>query len=290
MNKLRILLFCLLALTFLLTPLYAQKPKPKDFGIKSKKALNFYLDGRQQMRWRTYDKAIEAFEEAVKLEPEFAEARLELGQIYVVRNRFEEAVPHLEFAAKAKPGYFGGIEFYLGQAYFFTEQYEKAIPQLEEYMRQDRGGPSFMLTADINLRKARYAAVAIQHPVPFTPVNLGKNVNSEGHEFMPSLTADGQTMLFIARKEGCIGGFSKRLNDYPEDMYMAKRKPDGSWGKAVNLGPPLNTEKNEGAPTFSQDGQLLYFTGCNREDGLGNCDIYVSEWTGNGWSEAKKPR
>ncbi|MFK7969170.1 MAG: OmpA family protein [Bacteroidia bacterium] len=266
---------------------FAQKPKPKDFGIKSGKALKLFFEGRLQVRYRTYDMAIEAFEEALSIEPEFASAHYELGMLFVNRFRFEEALPHLEVAQEAKPGYFGGISYFLGQAYFFNEEYTKAIDYFEAYLKEGRGGKSYIYTTKINLRKARYAQIAKEQPVPFKPVNLGKTINSSGHDIMPCLTADGETMLFISRRKGSIGGFSPRQDDYPEDLYVARRDENGDWAPAQNLGPSINTEGNEGAPSFSQDGRLLFFTACSREDGLGNCDIYVATWNGKVWADAK---
>jgi outer membrane protein OmpA-like peptidoglycan-associated protein len=50
------------------------------------------------------------------------------------------------------------------------------------------------------------------------------------------------------------------------------------------MGPPINTEDNEGAQFITSDGKRMYFTACNRGDGLGKCDIYMSEKLGKGWS------
>ena len=36
---------------------------------------------------------------------------------------------------------------------------------------------------------------------------------------------------------------------------------------------------------ISQDGEWLVFTGCNRPDGFGSCDLYISYLTANGWTE-----
>jgi Tol biopolymer transport system component len=36
---------------------------------------------------------------------------------------------------------------------------------------------------------------------------------------------------------------------------------------------------------ISQDGEWLVFTACNRKDGWGSCDIYISFKTPQGWSE-----
>ncbi|MBX7182583.1 MAG: OmpA family protein, partial [Bacteroidia bacterium] len=57
-----------------------------------------------------------------------------------------------------------------------------------------------------------------------------------------------------------------------------------------NLGPPINTDGNEGAQCISPDGQWIFMTACNRRDGEGSCDIYISHKTANGWSEPRNPK
>jgi hypothetical protein len=54
---------------------------------------------------------------------------------------------------------------------------------------------------------------------------------------------------------------------------------------AFNAGAPLNTSHNEGAQSISSDGSYMYFTACDRSDGLGSCDIYFSAFNNGRWSE-----
>ena len=66
---------------------------------------------------------------------------------------------------------------------------------------------------------------------------------------------------------------------------MSQLDAKGDWGKAVNLGPIINTPNNEDSPFIHHDGTTLYFS----SDGhprLGNSDIFVSEFVNNKW---KKP-
>ena len=46
-----------------------------------------------------------------------------------------------------------------------------------------------------------------------------------------------------------------------EDFYVSHYN-DSTWSKSENIGPPINTEFNEGAPCLSPDGQILIFTAC----------------------------
>ena len=62
-------------------------------------------------------------------------------------------------------------------------------------------------------------------------------------------------------------------------------KRNGEWSVAEFLSKEINTSNfNEGAQNISPDGNYLFFTGCNRPDGLGRCDIYISKREGNDWS------
>lgn len=52
-------------------------------------------------------------------------------------------------------------------------------------------------------------------------------------------------------------------------MYISFNK-NGTWTKAINLGPKVNTEKTEMCPSVSPDGKYLFFHRGGEDDG----DIY----------------
>ncbi|MBK8807475.1 MAG: hypothetical protein IPO21_12875 [Bacteroidales bacterium] len=68
-----------------------------------------------------------------------------------------------------------------------------------------------------------------------------------------------------------------------EDFYISVKNVKGEWLKIKSIGPPINTPLNEGAQSISFDSQYLFFTGCNRDDGVGRCDIYFSQKLGEKW-------
>lgn len=47
----------------------------------------------------------------------------------------------------------------------------------------------------------------------------------------------------------------------------------------------INSQLNEGSPSFSYDGKFMYFSACNRPKGKGGCDIFVSEFINGKWTE-----
>lgn len=99
------------------------------------------------------------------------------------------------------------------------------------------------------------------------PQNLGPTINTDGDEHTPFLHPDGQTLYFASNKLPGMGG---------NDLFMARRQPDGSWGKPQNLGYPINTKAEEGMLVVSLDGTTAYFA-TNRPGGRGGIDIYQFE-------------
>lgn len=97
------------------------------------------------------------------------------------------------------------------------------------------------------------------------PFNLGAHINTKGDESSPFLHADNQTLYFTSNGHTGYGG---------TDLFVARRQPDGSWGKPENLGYPINTIDDEGSLIVTADGTTAYYAS-NRSEGKGGLDIYT---------------
>ena len=97
------------------------------------------------------------------------------------------------------------------------------------------------------------------------PLNLGENINTGFWESSPSLSPDKNALYFSSDRPGGYGG---------KDLYVSYRQSNGSWSKAENMGPNINTAGDELAPFIHADNQTLYFTS-NGLAGYGGTDIYV---------------
>jgi len=64
------------------------------------------------------------------------------------------------------------------------------------------------------------------------------------------------------------------------DLYLTRRREDGTWSEPVVLGPEINTELAEFAPSVSPDGKYLFFARMKRgSDGLADSEnVMVIEW------------
>lgn len=118
-------------------------------------------------------------------------------------------------------------------------------------------------------------------------INLGKVVNHKGLDYAPTVSADGKTLYFVSNRKGSR---LTRDNDFSHDFWATKKQNeldtvfiDPYNIDTVDAG--VNTVFNEGAVSIAADKQSLYFTGCDRSDGLGDCDIYKSELQGDRWGK-----
>lgn len=106
------------------------------------------------------------------------------------------------------------------------------------------------------------------------PVPLGNHINSRDWEGSASFTPDGQTIFFSSEKPSGYGG---------SDIYMVRKKQNGSWGGVENLGGVVNSSFNEDAPFIHPDGKTLYFQS-NNLNSMGGYDIFKTEFINGRWT------
>lgn len=97
---------------------------------------------------------------------------------------------------------------------------------------------------------------------PAIELPFNENESDAAH---PSVSVDGDRLYFASNRAGGYGGM---------DIYVCERMGD-TWGKPVNLGPKINTAKNEVFPFVHPDGTLFFSS-----DGLfgrGGLDIFCTK-------------
>lgn len=116
-----------------------------------------------------------------------------------------------------------------------------------------------------------------------------QGINTIYNEGAPSLSADGQTMIFTACQtvDGSYG--SDRTGAGSCDLFYSTKVGE-NWSQVKNLGNAINTGVWESQPSFSANGQTLYFIrGQYTPQGPKKQDIYFSYIRDNGqWSAPAK--
>jgi outer membrane protein OmpA-like peptidoglycan-associated protein/tetratricopeptide (TPR) repeat protein len=118
------------------------------------------------------------------------------------------------------------------------------------------------------------------------PVNA---INTTQNEGAPSLSADGQTLIFTACEVdgGQWGGNRQGIGSC--DLFYSLKSGNG-WSPAQNMGPVINSGSWESQPSFSADGRSLYFVrGRRTAKGIREQDIYLSYLRNdNTWTTPEK--
>ncbi|PWL29540.1 MAG: peptidoglycan-associated lipoprotein [Fluviicola sp. XM-24bin1] len=95
--------------------------------------------------------------------------------------------------------------------------------------------------------------------------NLGDNVNSDDHDAVAAVSADGQRVLIFLGRKNNAG-----------DLYECTLDGD-VWSKPESLGKNVNTkEYHESSACYSPDGNTIYFV-TNKPGGIGDHDIYMTQ-------------
>jgi outer membrane protein OmpA-like peptidoglycan-associated protein len=99
-----------------------------------------------------------------------------------------------------------------------------------------------------------------------TPLNLGDTINTEGEEMSPFIHPDDQSLYFSS--DGLIG-----LGGY--DLFISRRDSAGKWQTPVNLGYPINTNRDEIGLIVNSRGDKAYYS--SDVDKITGKDIFVFE-------------
>ena len=253
----------------------------QNFHSTSGKAVKVYLDGKESYENLDYKTAEQQLKQALKYDDKFFEAYMMLGELYTNTNRFFDAASNYESAVKIDSIAYRPVYFRLATAELMTGDYVNALIHYKTYLRNKGNSEKNRLIALKNIRNCEFAIEAMKKPVPFDPINAGNGINTTDDEYWPSITADGQTLMFT--RQIYLEDSQLPLKLTQEDFYVST-KSSGIWQRALNAGAPLNTRSNEGAQTLASNGKYMYFTACDRAGGLGSCDLYFSSFHNGSWS------
>jgi len=98
------------------------------------------------------------------------------------------------------------------------------------------------------------------------PIYLAANEEPTYWNSTPAFSPDGETLYFASNRPGGYGGI---------DIYKATKIANGDFGNVQNLGPEINTSRNELFPRPMENGEF-YFSS-DGHPGYGKLDIIVAK-------------
>jgi len=207
-----------------------------------------------------------------------------LAEIFFDSGFFKNAIDSYKSAIKIDSLYYPDALFFVADLSIKVGQYIDAFNYAKAFVDCRKETGKFFEQANRIIANSYFAINELQKADSIKPILLDTKVNSPLDEYWPSLIAD-ESKLIITRLCKMHVGNTYGKQSFQEDFYLSEKDSNGVWCEpkpVINI----NTNGNEGSQSISADGRYLFFTACNRPDGFGKCDIYMSEFVDNEWTKS----
>jgi len=268
------------------------------YSTENKKAIKLFEQAQQaptaqrnpQTGAPNYDAGIVFLDQALSKDSNFWEAALLKAEFLDYQRKYAEAAKYYQRALNIDPSHSisGSTYFYLAACLITIGEYDEALKNINRFLQNPNAKENLINQAYQMRACAEFSINAMSQPVEFKPVNAGEGINTILPEYYPTLTVDGQVLLFTRRLP-----MSEPL-DEQEDFYVSQfDDKTKTWKPAKAMPPNINTSWNEGAPTISGDGKKIIFVACTDNSGVnyganrtgkGSCDLFITEKIGNQWT------
>ncbi len=245
-----------------------------QYSSGNKKAVALFDQALGKYGAEMYTEALALCDKSLKLDPAFVEAYWMKAEIYEKKAQYDNEIASLDKALALRPDDATTITA-LGDAYFAKYDNPKALEYYNKLLQLDRATEKLTKHCIKYKEIAEFRIKAMANPVDYNPQNLGPYINTRYNDYFPSLSADGNTLVYTIELPQTSQ--NPLLPQTQEDIYISRRNDGQPWQQARSIGAIINTHNNEGAPFLSADGRILFFTSCTCPDGMIKCcDIYFS--------------
>lgn len=212
-----------------------------------------------------------------------------------VAFRMAECNRMINSTAKAVSGYMNALRYdypdsilylRLGQMQQKNGRYADAIKNYDAYLQYD---PTSVLAFN-GVEGSQKALEWKKNPTRYVVKRMDK-FNSRRGEFSPMLLGPDYDQLYFASsrskdKDQKISAITGQNNN---NFYVIKKDEQGNWLQPEELEDEVNTEFDEGTPSFSPDGNSMYYTYCTQApEGDRTAEIYMSSRSSAKWGKGSK--
>lgn len=174
----------------------------------------------------------------------------------------------------------------LAQMQHKAGRYAEAIKNYDIYMENV---PDDMLAIN-GIQGCELAPEWKKNPTRYEVRRMEK-FNSRRGEFSPMLAGDKYDQLYFASsrtkdKDAKVSAITGQNNN---NLFLVKQDEKGAWLAPVELEDEVNTEFDEGTPSFSADGNSMYYTYCAQDpEGHRTAEIYLSSRSSAKWGKGSR--
>lgn len=247
------------------------------FGSKAQNIDVQKLNAKDFIKYEDYNRGLEQYLKLYKKNQDDIEINYYIGLCYTNINVDKSlAIPHFKLVEKSEPNYNKDLQLHMGRAYMYAYKFDTAITYLNNY-RKDCDEKEYK-KVDRLIANCEDAKVLIKSPIDVSFENLGKQINTKYPDYYPFVVEGEGIMYFTSRRNTNIGNLLTWQGYFSSDIYYSKVRY-GSWTKAKNLGPLVNSAEDEQCVHVSQDGSTMVVY---KDDAVNKIsgDLFLTKKTG----------
>src|SRR5450631_3623449 len=219
--------------TALLCLLMVQSNAQYDPAKVDKRAIKFYDLSQEQGRNDKFQEGIESLKQAVAIDNRYEDAYLSIAGMYSELKNYQAAVDNYKIAKSIDSLYF--IDYSLSYSINLAGlgKFEEALVAVNDFKTipnlRESSQRSAAYRGKTNQFAIDFAAKKNLSAYHFEPQNMGDSINSPVSEYFPTISLDGNHLVF-----------TRRVKSINEDFYEADRKKNG-WTQAKPLAGNINS-------------------------------------------------
>ena len=244
----------------------------QSYSQNYKKATKFYKEGNALYSIGDFDSAIDLFLKSLKSDPDFCAAIYKLGLSYKRINNFSDYKNWLlVYKDKICQQNKDDVSYYLGEFYFlkgYISESKKYFDSIDDTLK-------FISFSKFRNNINYYINNKNNELISFIK---NDSIDRWYYQYSPHFDQKTNKLFFTVRKGGNLFDDENIVTATLSNNNFTDFKPYIT----------LNSENNEGTPSFSDDGKFMVFTSCEMDFKNNSCDIYYSQMKSNLWSRPRK--
>lgn len=246
---------------------------------------------RHEFLNRNYRGALTIYRDILESDPSNSKALYRSAQCYYELKRYKLAEDYLDRSVKIDPDVADEVDFFYGKIAHRLAKLDEAIRHFNDFLATDPSKRSYeFFMTERYIKQCQYAKEMMARPVDVEVENMGRNINSRFDDYTPSITADGEYLVFTSRRSDTKGGEIDEEGDYKfyEDVYYSKwDDEEQEWTLSDNLEGNVNTDKYDAVLSIAPGGDQLFIYR-NNEKSAG--DIFISKYSEptDSWREPQR--
>lgn len=244
----------------------------QSYSQNYKKATKFYKEGNALYSIGDFDSAIDLFLKSLKSDPDFCPAIYKLGLSYKKINMFSDYKNWLlVFKDKLCQQNKDDVSYYLGEFYFLSGN----ILESKKYFDSIDDTLKFISLSKYRSNINYYINNKNNELISFIK---NDSIDRWYYQYSPHFDENKNKLFFTVREGGNLFDDENIVTASLSNNNFTDFKPYIT----------LNSDNNEGTPSFSDDGKFMVFTSCEMDFKKNSCDIYYSQIKDNLWSRPRK--